>query len=220
MSHPGNGVERRGPQRQETWSRLPALTTSYACSELGLCARYRSYDIAPGAAGVKKRDTIKSFPPGYRVCVTNPPWLTSYSARRRGVEFVGPEVRQPLQILPGTCACKLRIRSVHSAGDVPQDRAVPRAPRIGRLSARQDLRRDRQSRLHRPVRGAPEKHEGLQRRQVSWHAPGPRVAHAARQQRRRHKIQRSGGADRPVLHRQHAGAVDTVLSRLERSRGG
>ena len=59
-------------------------------SELGLCARYQSYDIAPKAAGIKKRDTIKSFPSGYRVCVTNPPWLTSYSARRRGVEFVAP----------------------------------------------------------------------------------------------------------------------------------
>ena len=59
-------------------------------SELGLCTRYRSYDIAPKAHGIKKRDTIKSFPSGYKVCVTNPPWLTSYSARRRGVEFVAP----------------------------------------------------------------------------------------------------------------------------------
>lgn len=60
-------------------------------SELNLCTESSSYDIAPEADGVKKMDTIKNFPSGHRVCVTNPPWLTSYSARRRGVEFVAPK---------------------------------------------------------------------------------------------------------------------------------
>lgn len=59
-------------------------------SEMGLCNKSCSYDIVPKAAGIRKRDTIKRFPSGYKVCVTNPPWLTSYSAKRRGVEFVAP----------------------------------------------------------------------------------------------------------------------------------
>ena len=33
------------------------------------------YDIEPGAKGIIKRDTLKSFPKGHKVCVTNPPYL-------------------------------------------------------------------------------------------------------------------------------------------------
>lgn len=56
---------------------------------MGMCSDYRSYDIAPASQDVKKRDTIKKFPAGFDVCVTNPPWLARNSATRRGLPFCG-----------------------------------------------------------------------------------------------------------------------------------
>ena len=53
----------------------------------GLCERYASFDIAPAATEVNIRDTIKSFPTEYEVCVTNPPWLARNSATRRGLPY-------------------------------------------------------------------------------------------------------------------------------------
>lgn len=53
----------------------------------GLCKHYESFDIMPGSTDVKKRDTIKHFPSGYEVCVTNPPWLAKNSATRRGLPY-------------------------------------------------------------------------------------------------------------------------------------
>lgn len=55
--------------------------------DLNKVARWSSYDIDPGAAGVTRRDTIASFPEGYNVCVTNPPWLAKNSATVRGLPF-------------------------------------------------------------------------------------------------------------------------------------
>ena len=46
-----------------------------------------SFDIAPAAAAVKKRDTLKKFPGGYNVCVTNPPWLAKNSATARRLRY-------------------------------------------------------------------------------------------------------------------------------------
>ena len=54
---------------------------------VGLCGRFASYDIAPAAGAVEKRDTVRSFPQGFHVCVTNPPWLARNSATRRGLGF-------------------------------------------------------------------------------------------------------------------------------------
>ena len=62
------------------------------------CSRFACYDVAGGGAGrpakdgvrVRRRDTLESFPTGYRACVTNPPWLARNSARRRGLEFRAP----------------------------------------------------------------------------------------------------------------------------------
>jgi hypothetical protein len=45
---------------------------------------FTSYDIEPGAKGVRKRDTLGSYPRGFDVVVTNPPYLARNSARRRG----------------------------------------------------------------------------------------------------------------------------------------
>jgi hypothetical protein len=50
-----------------------------------------SYDIEPKAPGIKKRDTIKDFPKGFNVCVTNPPWLAKNIATFRGLPFPDTE---------------------------------------------------------------------------------------------------------------------------------
>lgn len=55
--------------------------------EIKLLKDYSSFDIEPKEKTVKTRDTIKSFPTGFEVCVTNPPWLAKNSATRRGLQF-------------------------------------------------------------------------------------------------------------------------------------
>lgn len=55
--------------------------------EQRLCSAYASYDIAPGAPDVVARDSLASFPTGYQVVVTNPPYLAKNSAKRRGLAF-------------------------------------------------------------------------------------------------------------------------------------
>lgn len=54
---------------------------------VGFAGKYQSYDIYPQSPVVKQRDTISSYPAGYKVCVTNPPWLYKSSAHRRGLYF-------------------------------------------------------------------------------------------------------------------------------------
>lgn len=56
-------------------------------SDRGLCKRSSSFDIAPANAGVKRRDTLRDFPRGCDICVTNPPWLAKNSATVRGLAF-------------------------------------------------------------------------------------------------------------------------------------
>lgn len=51
------------------------------------CKNFTSYDINPAAAEVQQRDTIKNYPKGYEVCITNPPWLYKSSASRRALPF-------------------------------------------------------------------------------------------------------------------------------------
>lgn len=49
---------------------------------------YFSFDIAPGKdKTVIKRDTISDFPKGYKLAVTNPPYLSKVSATRLGMIF-------------------------------------------------------------------------------------------------------------------------------------
>ena len=55
--------------------------------EMGLCKKFESYDLAPAGAEVKKRNTLKNFPEGYDVCITNPPWLAKNSASVRELPF-------------------------------------------------------------------------------------------------------------------------------------
>ena len=54
---------------------------------MGVCKKFSSYDISPSDKLVKKQDTVKNFPKGYKVCVTNPPWLARNSATRRGLPY-------------------------------------------------------------------------------------------------------------------------------------
>lgn len=54
---------------------------------LGLCSDWHAFDILPGAKGVRRRDTLTSFPKNFDVCVTNPPWLAKNSATARKLPF-------------------------------------------------------------------------------------------------------------------------------------
>ena len=58
-----------------------------ALQDLELCRAFTACDIAPADPQVERRDTLKSFPRGFRVCVTNPPWLARNSATRRGLQY-------------------------------------------------------------------------------------------------------------------------------------
>ena len=55
--------------------------------DIGLCKQFESYDINPGDSSVVYRDTIRHFPKGFNVCITNPPWLAKNSATRRGIQY-------------------------------------------------------------------------------------------------------------------------------------
>ena len=52
-----------------------------------LCEQFSSFDIYTADREVKQRDTIKSFPKGFEVSITNPPWLTRNSATRKVLPF-------------------------------------------------------------------------------------------------------------------------------------
>ena len=51
------------------------------------CRDWAFFDIEPGAKGIVQRDTLADFPKGFKVCITNPPWLARNSATRRGLPF-------------------------------------------------------------------------------------------------------------------------------------
>ena len=55
--------------------------------KLELCRRFTAFDISPAHEDVGYRDTLEDFPGGFRVCITNPPWLAKNSATRRKLEF-------------------------------------------------------------------------------------------------------------------------------------
>jgi hypothetical protein len=53
--------------------------------ERGLAKRFSSFDIAPANSEVRQLDTLRHFPAGFKVCVTNPPYLASNVAKRKNV---------------------------------------------------------------------------------------------------------------------------------------
>ncbi len=65
--------------------------------DLGYRNAWRSFDIDPpdpdawtvSEFPVERRDCISDFPSGFKVAITNPPYLAKNSASRRGLEFHG-----------------------------------------------------------------------------------------------------------------------------------
>lgn len=57
--------------------------------DLGMLRTSVSFDIEPRADRVERRDTLHSFPTGYEVCVTNPPWLHKSACSKLGLDFAG-----------------------------------------------------------------------------------------------------------------------------------
>jgi hypothetical protein len=55
--------------------------------EMKLCNNFVSYDIEPQSKDVIIKDTLQDFPQGYKVCITNPPYLAQNSAKRRGLFY-------------------------------------------------------------------------------------------------------------------------------------
>lgn len=59
--------------------------------DIGYNNNWSCYDIDPPEDTkeytVEQRDTINNFPEGYRVAITNPPYLYKSSARRQGIQF-------------------------------------------------------------------------------------------------------------------------------------
>lgn len=56
-------------------------------ADTGHCEYFVSYDIKPAHGDVVRRDTVASFPDGFNTCISNPPWLGKYSAKRRGLRW-------------------------------------------------------------------------------------------------------------------------------------
>ena len=55
--------------------------------DVGLARKYRSFDINPQSKDVTQQDTLKNYPKGFNICITNPPWLYKSRARRLGLKF-------------------------------------------------------------------------------------------------------------------------------------
>ena len=49
--------------------------------------KFIAYDINPNSPEVKKQDTIKEFPQGHKLIITNPPYLAKNSACRKKIDF-------------------------------------------------------------------------------------------------------------------------------------
>jgi hypothetical protein len=55
--------------------------------QMGLCNQFFSTDIEPKSSEVLQHNALVNFPTGFKVCVTNPPYLAKNSATRRGLSF-------------------------------------------------------------------------------------------------------------------------------------
>lgn len=54
---------------------------------MNLCRDFKSFDIEPKSEFVVRKDTLKNFPKGFKICITNPPYLAQNSATRRRIDF-------------------------------------------------------------------------------------------------------------------------------------
>ena len=57
---------------------IPKMLSSYS---------WTSYDIKPDEESVIQRDTLKNFPTGYRIAITNPPYLDVRTARQKKLPY-------------------------------------------------------------------------------------------------------------------------------------
>lgn len=48
---------------------------------------WASYDILPEDSNIIKQDTLKNFPKGFKVCITNPPYLDIRTARDKNIKY-------------------------------------------------------------------------------------------------------------------------------------
>src|SRR5205823_10514783 len=53
----------------------------------GYIFEFAAYDINPNSPEVEKKDTIKEFPRGHKLIITNPPYLAKNSACRKKIDF-------------------------------------------------------------------------------------------------------------------------------------
>lgn len=68
-------------------------------SELNLIESYQSFDIEPQHESVQENDSILSFPKGFNVCITNPPFLAKNVASRKNI----PVLIEPFSDLYEKC---------------------------------------------------------------------------------------------------------------------
>ena len=69
-------------------------------------AEWDGYDIEPNHDAVQYRDTFKDFPTGYRVCITNPPYLakTVVSRKKLDVQLIHEDMYlDALQLMLDNC---------------------------------------------------------------------------------------------------------------------
>lgn len=62
-------------------------------SDAGFTRDWGLYDVDESVDGVHHQDTIKHFPSGYRVTVTNPPYLSYHFAKRKGLSVAKEDFR-------------------------------------------------------------------------------------------------------------------------------
>ncbi len=55
--------------------------------EAGINAKWKMFDIAPNNYGVERRDTLKDFPAGFKIAISNPPYLSFHFAKRKGLDI-------------------------------------------------------------------------------------------------------------------------------------
>lgn len=78
-------------------------------SNIGIHNPWACFDVEPmknSYCKVTKRDTLRSFPTGYKVCITNPPFLAKNSARKRGLQYPITEFDDVYK-----CALNLMLRN-------------------------------------------------------------------------------------------------------------
>jgi hypothetical protein len=67
--------------------------------ELNLISSYQSFDIEPQQEKVQYNDSILSFPKGFNICITNPPFLAKNVASRKNI----PVLIEPFSDLYEKC---------------------------------------------------------------------------------------------------------------------